>query len=124
MLHPILSLIIRRPQLVVEHLAAYASLAQEEASQAGTQLALRAVAWGVAILAFVVFLILAGIALMLGVLNETANGVLFAVPGGALLLCVVAAGFALKPLPLEPFKELKAQIEADKQALQAIGADE
>jgi hypothetical protein len=49
MLHPLFSTIVQRPDLVVDHLSAYAALFQEEASDAGAELVTRAVAWAVAV---------------------------------------------------------------------------
>ena len=66
MVHPIFSVLVTRPELVMDHVAGYAALVQEEASTVGVQVAKRAVAWAVAVLALIVFLVLAGVAVMLG----------------------------------------------------------
>jgi hypothetical protein len=66
MVHPIFSVLITKPELVMEHVAGYASLMREEASTVGVEVAKRAIAWGVTLFAFLVFLILAGVAAMLG----------------------------------------------------------
>lgn len=124
LLHPIFSVIVRRPQLLVEHLAAYGSLVHQEASVVGNHLVRRIVAWGVAVLSFSIFLTLAGVAAMIGVTNGEPHWVLFVIPGLALLVTMIAAIFGVKPLPPEPFKELKAQVEADARALRVAGDDE
>ena len=69
MIHPIFSVLINRPELVMDHVAGYASLVQEEASSVGVEVAKRVIAWGVAVMGLVVFLVLAGVAVMLGVLH-------------------------------------------------------
>ncbi|RYF36056.1 MAG: hypothetical protein EOO25_21515, partial [Comamonadaceae bacterium] len=60
MIHPIFSVLIRRPELVVDHVAGYAALAREEASSVGAEVTRRAIAWGVAAVGLLVGLVLAG----------------------------------------------------------------
>jgi hypothetical protein len=116
MLHPLFSTIVQRPDLVVDHLSAYAALFHDEASNAGAELLARAVAWLVAVLSAVVFLILAGAAVMLGALNQF-HWALVGVPGVALVILVGAILKARKPFVNERFPELKAQIDSDARAL-------
>jgi O-antigen/teichoic acid export membrane protein len=122
MVHPIFSVLINRPELVLEHVAGYAALAREEASTVGLEVAKRAIAWGAAILAFTVFLVLAGVAVMLGALHGSFHWVLVLAPGVALAVAVAAFLVARKRLPSKAFIELKAQLDADAEALRAIGA--
>lgn len=117
MLHPLFSTIVQRPDLVVDHLSAYAALFQEEASEAGSELVVRVVAWVVAVVAAAVFLGLAGTAAMLGMLHNQFHWVLVVVPGVALAILVVAIMRARKPFATERFPELKAQIDSDARAL-------
>ena len=119
MLHPLFSTLVQRPDLVMDHLSAYAALAQQEAASAGGELVERMVAWVAAALCAVVFLGLAGTALMLGLLQNQFHWVLVAVPGAALLLLMAALVTAKKPLKSEHFPELKAQLDSDAQALRA-----
>ena len=60
MVHPIFTVLIAKPELVMEHVAGYASLMRDEASSVGRSVAMRAVAWGVTLFSLLVFLILAG----------------------------------------------------------------
>lgn len=122
MAHPIFSVLIARPELVIDHVAGYAALVQEEASTVGSQLARRVIAWVVAVLALVVFLVLAGVAVMLGAMQGQFHWALVAAPGAALLLSVLAWSVARQPLPAKAFAEVKAQLDADAQALRAVGA--
>jgi hypothetical protein len=122
MLHPIFSVLISKPELVMEHVAGYASLMREEASSVGVEVAKRAVAWGVALFAGLVFLILAGVAAMLGAIQDQFHWAFILVPGVALAIAIAGFVVARKPLPEKAFTELKAQLDADAQALRAIGA--
>lgn len=122
MVHPIFSVLISRPELVVDHVAGYAALAREEASSVGTEVAKRAIAWAAAVLGFVMFLVLAGVAVMLGAMHERFHIALVLVPGIALAVSAAAWSVARKRLPEKAFTELKAQLEADAQVLRTIGS--
>ncbi|MFC5498315.1 hypothetical protein ACFPOE_12290 [Caenimonas terrae] len=123
LVHPIFKVLIRRPELVVDHLSGYAALAQQEASVIGAEVLRRAVAWGVAAASFMVFLMLAGVAVMLGFMQGEFHWVLVLAPGAALALALVAMTIARNPLPTQAFVELRGQLEADAQALRMAGAD-
>ena len=121
MLHPLFSTVIQRPDLVVNHLAAYAQLIQQEASQAGSAWLTRAIAWVAAALSALVFLGLAGAAAMLGVLQNQFHWILIAVPGAALLAFVLAVVWALRPVSGAKFADLRAQLDSDTRALRSVG---
>lgn len=123
LVHPIFKVLIRRPELVVDHLSGYAALAQQEASTIGAEVLRRAIAWGVAAAALLVFMMLAGVAVMLGVMHGEFRWVLVLAPGVALTLALVAVGIARTPLPSQAFVELRGQLEADAQALRTAGAN-
>jgi hypothetical protein len=120
--HPIISVLITKPELVMEHVAGYAALMREEASTVGTEVAKRAIAWGVTLFAFLVFLILAGVAAMLAAVQEQFHWAFVVVPAIALVISVGAFTVARQRLPEKAFTELKAQLDADAEALRAIGA--
>jgi hypothetical protein len=122
MVHPIFSVLITKPELVMEHVAGYASLMREEASSVGKEVAKRAVAWAATLFCLLVFLILAGVAAMLGAMHAEFHWALVVVPGITLALAVGAFLVARKPLPEKAFTELKQQLDADAQALRAISA--
>jgi hypothetical protein len=122
MVHPIFSVLITKPGLVVEHVAGYAALMREEASSVGMEVAKRAIAWAVTLFAFLVFLILAGVAVMLGAIEDQFHWAFVVVPAIALAISAAAFTVARKRLPEKAFTELKAQLDADAQALRAIGA--
>jgi hypothetical protein len=122
MVHPIFSVLISRPELVVDHVAGYAALAREEASSVGSEVARRAIAWGVAVISLLVFLVLAGVAVMLGVLQGNFHWVLLLVPALALAPAIGAMQIARRPLPSQVFAELRTQLDADAQTLRTLGA--
>ena len=122
MVHPIFSVLISKPELVLEHVAGYAALVRDEASSAGVLVAKRAIAWGVTLVALLLFLVLAGVAVMLGAVNDRFHWTLVLVPGIALATAVAAFMVARKPLPEKAFGELKAQLDADAQVLRSSGA--
>ncbi len=121
MIHPIFSVLIKRPELVMDHVAGYAALVQEEASSVGLELIKRAIAWGIAVLGLITFLVLAGVAVMLGAVHEF-HWALVLAPAVALAVAIIAFGIARQQLPGKAFAELKAQLDADAQALRTIGA--
>lgn len=122
MLHPIISVLVSKPELVMEHVAGYAALVREEASSVGSEVARRAVAWGITLFALLVFLILAGVAVMLAAVQAEFHVAFVVVPGIALAIAIAGFFAARKPLPEKAFTELKAQLDADTEALRAIAA--
>ncbi len=121
MLHPIFSVLVSKPELVMDHIAGYASLMRDEASSVGLEVAKRAIAWGITLCAGLLFMILAGVAVMLGAVHSF-HWSLVVVPGIALAAAVGGFVVARKRMPEKTFTELKAQLDSDAQALRAIGA--
>ncbi|AEG94197.1 phage holin family protein [Ramlibacter tataouinensis] len=121
MVHPIFSVLVSKPELVMDHVAGYAALAREEASTVGGQVARCAIAWAIAGVCGLVFLILAGVALMLGAVHEF-SWMLVIVPAALLAAAVAAAMAARKRMPTGAFTELRSQLDADAQALRTLGA--
>ena len=119
MLHPLFSLLVRRPDLVVEHVSGYATLAHEEAVEAASELLQRLVAGALAVVFAVVFLTLAGTAVMLAVMFGQFHWVLLVLPASMLVLLLLALVKARKPLATQRFAEFKAQVQRDAQALRA-----
>jgi hypothetical protein len=117
MLHPLFSTLIQRPDLVMDHASAYAALASQEARAASAQLIGCGVAWVAAGVCACMFVMFAGIALMIGFLQNQFHWVLVAVPGAALLMTAVAVLKARQAVPAEHFPELKAQLASDARAL-------
>ena len=122
MLHPIFTVLVSRPELLVDHVAAYAALVQEEASSVGSVVARRLVAWALVAVGLLVFLVLAGVAVMFGAMLGEFHWSLVVVPTVPLALAAAAWNVARQQLPAQAFRELKAQLDADAQALRTIGA--
>ena len=117
MLHPLFSTLVQRPDLLVDHLSAYAALFGQEAKNAGTELVHKLLAWVLAVVCGSIFLVLAGIALMLGFTQNQFHWILVVVPLFTLLLTALAVSKAKKPLRTEHFPLLKDQLDADTVAL-------
>lgn len=122
MLHPIFSTVLGHPELVADHLANYAALVRQETAQAGRGIVARVVAGVLAAASAMMALGLIGVAVLLGVLHGTFHWVLVIVPGVAVLIAVVCGWYAARPSPGHGFDDLRAQLDADLQALHAAGA--
>ena len=120
MLHPLFSTIIHRPDLVADHASAYAALIKHEAVIAGAEIIERGIAWAVAGVSALLFVIFLGVAFMLGFLMREFSWALVLVPGLALLVAVLAFFKARTPMTSQRFPELKAQIESDFHALRSV----
>lgn len=119
--HPIFSVLVSRPELVMEHVAGYAALVKEEAGSAGAQVTRRAAAWAACGLGALLFVLFAGIALMLGAVAGF-HWALLVVPLVPLVLAAVAFAMARKQAPALAFAELRAQLDADAQVLRTLGS--
>ena len=119
MLHPLFSTLIQRPDLLVEHISAYSALFHQEATQAGSMMFKRYLAWTIAAACGLVFVLFAGVALMMGTLQNQFHWILLVVPGSALVMMLVAIAKAKAPLTEARFTELKSQIDSDIKALRA-----
>jgi hypothetical protein len=120
MLHPLFSTLVYRPDLVIDHAAAYASLLQAEAQEAGSHWLARMLAWAGVAAGALLFMVFAGLALMLGLMMDRFHWVLVLVPGLCLLLTLLAYARASRPLPGDAFADLKAQFDEDVRALRAV----
>ncbi len=121
MLHPIFSTVLGHPALVAEHIANYGALIKDEAAQASRGLVARLVAGVLAAVSAMLALGLIGMAVMLGVLHGSFHWVLVIVPGVAVVVAIVAAFIAARPSEFDGFNDLKAQLDADVQALHMTG---
>ncbi len=121
-LHPIFSVLVRRPDLLLVHLAGYADLIRQESQVTGAWLVRRAIAWTLAVLAFVAFLMLAGVATMMAALQHDFHWMLLLVPGLALTLAIGAFLYARRKLPQAALRELRVQFQADVDTLRTLGS--
>ena len=118
-MHPLCLTIIRRPDLVVDHLGAYAALLQQEASNASQTLIKRIFIWLIAVLSLVICVVLSGSALMLGVLQNQFHWILVAVPGTVALSALVAFACTKQSALADHFSNIKSQLLSDTSALRA-----
>jgi hypothetical protein len=116
-MHPLCLTIIRRPDLVVDHLSAYAALLTQEAGQASNSLVNRALVWLFAVMSGAIGVVLAGTALMLGILQNQFHWILLAVPGVMLLCAFGAMAWAKQVVFSGHFANIKSQFFSDAQAL-------
>ncbi|MGA0570105.1 hypothetical protein ACO2Q9_05235 [Variovorax sp. VNK109] len=117
MLHPLFSVVVRRPDIVAEHLAGYALLAREEAALASEQLVQRSVAYAVTAFSLAMGLMLAGVAAMLAAVHSQFHWALAVIPLVALAPALWGWNVARKPMPERIFGTLSNQFEADLQVL-------
>lgn len=116
MLHPLFATLIKRPDLIADHIAAYVELTHQETSGLAADWLQRGLACALVALGALVFVIFSGIGLMLGALNQF-HWALVAVPGSVLLLTMLAFFKARTPIDNDRFAELKAQMDSDLSAL-------
>lgn len=123
-MHPLCLTIIRRPDLIIDHLGAYAALLSQEASQASQSLVNRTLIWVVAVMSGVIGVVLSGTALMLGLLLNQFHWILVAVPGVMILCALVAMAWTKQAVFAGHFSNIKSQFSSDAQALRtASGKD-
>jgi hypothetical protein len=116
MLHPLFATLIKRPDLIADHIAAYVELTHQETSGLAADWLQRGLAWALVAVGASVFVIFSGVGLMLGALNQF-HWILVAVPGATLLLTLLAFLKASTPIESDRFTELKAQMDSDLRAL-------
>src|SRR5215207_403285 len=117
MLHPIFATVLRHPGLIADHAANYAALLRLETAEAGKGLITRLVAGALAAASAMLALGLTGVAVMMGVLHGSFHWVLVIVPGISLLIALIAGYLAARPTEFHGFSDLRAQFDADIQAL-------
>ena len=124
MIHPILRLITSEPQLLGDHVEAYADLVGEEVKKSGAAWGLRLALYAAALCLLGVALVLTGVAVMLWAAlpasGFTAPWVLVAVP---VVTFVLAAGCFLyaRSSPVESaFGNVKKQLSADMAMLREV----
>ena len=122
MLHPIFSTVLGHPELIADHAANYAALVRQEASEAGRGIVARIIAGVLAVGSALLALGPIGVAVLMGVLHGSFHWVLVAVPGVALVIAGICAWVASRPFPGYAFDDLRAQVDADLQALHEAGA--
>lgn len=132
MLVPLFNLVTHRPDLIVDHLAGYLKLAQDEIAGAKQQLIRRAIAGAVAVVFAMAFLVLTGVALMLAnmtmlqphvvqtMASSPSMAMFIAVPAVALIAAIIATIVALKSDADETSVSFVDHVQRDIQAFRQI----
>jgi uncharacterized membrane protein YqjE len=123
-MHPLFLTLIRRPDLVVDHISAYADLLTQEASEASHSLVNRVLLWLIAVISLAIAVVLVGTALMLGVLQNKFHWILVAVPGVMILCALVGLTWAKRPFTADHLSNIKSQFFSDAQALRVAAGHE
>lgn len=123
-MHPLFLTIIRRPDLLVDHINAYADLLTQEASEASHSLVNRVVLWLIAVISVAIAVVLLGTALMLGVLQDKFHWILVAVPGVIVICAIVGLTWAKRPFSTDHLSNIKSQLFNDAKALRMAAGQE
>jgi hypothetical protein len=126
MIHPLLRLIATEPQLLGDHVEAYAELVGDEVRKTGSAWGLRLGLYAAALCLAGVSLVLAGVALMLWASLPTSSlqmpWLLVAVPA-ATLVAAIACALIARHTPVENgFDKVKQQLSADMAMLREVSA--
>ena len=126
MIHPLLQLIATKPQLLGDHVEAYAELVSAEVSKTSKLWISRVVYWAAAAFLMTIFLVFAGVAVMFWAVVPTDSmnvpWLLLVVPLVPLVAGVVCVMLA-KAHPAESaFQTVKEQLSADMAMLREVSA--
>ena len=116
-----LKLLTRQPELLLNYVFAYSTLARDEISLAKMRLVRRVIAGAIAFATLLAFLILAGMALILVSASSQpyATWALLCVPGFMLLLCAFSTTIALARGESTSRDSLGSQLQRDMQSFRA-----
>lgn len=126
MIHPLIRLMVSQPELLAEHLSAYAALVGSEVQDVKARLLKRLLLGAVALCCLGVAVVLTGVSLMLWAVTPvlTTGGIwaLILVPGLPAAGAVAAGMLARQPVVDTAFTTLQAQLDADARMLADAGA--
>lgn len=120
MIHPLFMAVLRRPGLLISHLANYVALLRESTTDVVRGLVAKAVAWVVVGVCLFLGLGFTGVAAMLGALGGRFHWVLVAVPGAAFLLALISAMFAMRSVVQKEIHDVAVELEADQRAMNLV----
>lgn len=122
-MHPLLTLLATRPQLLVDHAQAYASLFHEEFGQSFTAWRRWAMLHAVGLCCLSVAVVLGGVAVMLWAVTPPlmihATWILWAMPLLPLIVAIICIWTASRQNPTDAFGSLGRQLGADMAMLRA-----
>ena len=126
MIHPLLRLAATEPQLLGDHVEAYAALLGEEAKEVSTSWVRRIVLYAVAGVTGLVGLILVGVALLFWAAVPTdqynAGWALVVIPLVPLVVAAICAFSARSKPAVAAFEKIKQQFNADVAMLREVTA--
>ena len=126
MIHPLLRLAATEPQLLGDHVEAYASLVGEEVGKVSTSVITRVVLYAAAALMAAVGLVLIGVALLLVSAIPSseypAGWALVVVPLAPFLIAAGCVMYARSKPTEKPFDNIKKQLNADMAMLREVTA--
>jgi len=126
MIHPLLHLIATKPQLLGDHVEAYAELVGAEVSKTSKLWISRVVLWAAAAFLATIFLVFTGVAIMLwGVVPADSMNVpwlLLVVPVVPLVAAIACAMLARSHPDQTAFQTVKEQLSADMAMLREVSA--
>lgn len=121
MLHPVLKVAIKRPALIINHLANYLDLFRQESMGVMSNAVRKAIALAVVAAGLCLFLVFSGVAVMLGVMQGQFHWVLVVVPLAPLLMALIALKISTKPVIGNEIEEIRQQFKADLEMLYPAG---
>ena len=120
MLHPIFTVLLRNPELIVNHLAGYAELIRAESSAVGQGFLKRVISGVISAISALLALTMLGVAVMLGVIHGSFNWILVIVPSVAAVIAIICAVIASRPAQRNAFLDLRDQLHADLEAFNKL----
>ena len=117
MIYALLKALILKPQLLTAHVRNYGEFVRSEMQGTVRQWAITAAAWATFAIGMLVFVLLCGVAAMIGMLHGQYHWILIVVPAIPLLLAVAALIVALRKTEGSSIDTIKQQFAADMQAL-------
>lgn len=126
MIHPLVRLIATEPQLLAEHVGAYASLINEEAHHVQRRWVARILLSALALCCVGIAAVLTGVALMLWAvtpgLSSEAQWALGAAPAVPAVVALIAGLVARRPAAEKAFASIREQVAADLRMLSDVRA--
>ncbi|MFL6665104.1 MAG: hypothetical protein ACJ8G7_23275 [Rhizobacter sp.] len=127
MIHPLFRLLVSEPQMLADHVEAYAELVAEEAGAVANRIKRRLLMQAISVFAVIFAVFLAAIALMLWAVVPTesmrAPWMLIVVPGVPAILAIGCYFGAKKPAEdSRGMKAIREQMAADAEMLRSVGA--
>ncbi len=117
MFYSLLKTLLLQPSLVVTHARNYIELFRYEFTGSVRRLATTFIAWVVCGLFVLLGLLLAGVAVMVGVMQNQFHWVLVLVPGAAFVMAFLALVMATRRVDYSPVDQVKSQFASDVTAL-------